>query len=500
MYEPYFPNAYGNEEETGMMVRLGEQSAFSDPQDFARNLDQTLPHELPYYSDGIRTFLGNGGLIYPGGNETFDISETHEEGEQALYDNIERATPECISPAELTVYIQAHEKLIVSMSQNYVDEWANSSDERATVRIQRRVVDSQGNRKGCHDNFGVDGIQNKLQDKEFLAPLLGFIATRPFITGAGYVELDENSSRPTSLQYAQKIGGLTELQAYGYLGSMYRVAHELDNERLEIRCNDINISPWAIKARVGGIALMLATLSTPLKDKVYRAFDYSNTLHIANQSNLAAVNDEGQIQQTRQLEHALRMQEYMADIFLENLPTIVDVPPHLEDIAIELKQYCIDFRDMLNGLLPMEMLADRSDVAAKFTTIINNRHADGKPLLSIESARDDMMYDHIQVSGNAGVKPRVHWGVGYEFRANRLFKDTPREIDVDRALYWPPKKTRAYVRSKIIREYQLGGIGWSNATLKSALGIEENILLGPVGNTSLSGLSKRNLDIYKKRV
>lgn len=489
----HIPLAYGNEEETGLMVRFGSEGPFMQPTHLAESLSDYLPPQLPRWSNSMHSFLGNGGLIYPGGtipekDENGFVS--HEASHKAKYDNIERATPECATPTELAVYVQAHEQLMIEIAKNYVQDWSELGEEEVRIRIQRRVVDSAHSRKGCHDNFAVPSAEWVMRDNQIAAPLMGFIATRSFMTGAGLIRQDMP-------RFAQKIDGLADVNGYGYAGYMYRVESQFGDERLEIRSNDINISPWAIRARIGGVALMLAALQTPLKDSISDKFDYVRPMRTAKVSNFAEFTPDGQLIKTFDLSHALDVQEYMADIFIDKLPRKVDIPPEYAAIARELKEYCIDFRAVLAGHLPLEFLADRSDFAAKFSQIIANRQADGKPLTSIESMRDDMLYDYIGVASINGSNPRVRFGEGYKLRSSGAFKDTPRERDVQNAVYQPPKTTRAKMRAELIRTQKVIDVSWQKVELDSSTSYTE-ISLGPVNATTLSEIDKHAVELSTK--
>lgn len=497
-----FPLAYGNEEETGIMVRFDRSGPFMQPLHFAESLTQYLPANLPHWTDGFRAFLGNGGLVYPGGSATdreryVDMSSAavQIEDNKARYDNIERATPECSSPTEMGVYVQAHEQLIVDMAQNYAVQTSKINERPTEIRIQRRVVDSVGNRKACHDNFGVPNVVEKLADDTIAAPLVGFIATRSFMTGAGYVGMSRPDQGPDSTQFAQKINGLEDIEGYGYKGYMYRVENEYGDERLEIRCNDINISPWAIRVRVGGIALMLATLDTPLKGLVNDRLYTTTAIKTAKQSNLANFLPDGRLQTTFALKSALDSQEFMADIFLEKLPHYVDLGDEYLDIATEIKEYCADFRAVLGGYLPLEYLADRSDFAAKFTNILANRAEDGKPLLSFESMRDDMRYDHIAIASLTNGISRVRKGNGYSMRDKGKFRNTPRDKDVQKAFYWAPSSTRATIRAKLIRTQELAEVRWRKIAIETKNGYGE-IDLGNVDDTELTMFQQHAIEHF----
>ncbi len=136
-----FPTVMGVEEETGLMVNHG--TVWEDPNILAENIADYMPSIS--FSGVNKLFLQNGGLIYPGGGA----------GAKGA-DNIERATPECRRPVEIAAYIQANERLMVDIAANYAKKMSAANNSHTQVRIQRRVVDSQGNRKACHDNFRRD--------------------------------------------------------------------------------------------------------------------------------------------------------------------------------------------------------------------------------------------------------------------------------------------------------------------------------------------------------
>lgn len=128
--------------------------------------------------------MSNGGRIY------FDGS-ANDDGSRSLT-NLERATPECATPSELVSYIRSSEGLLLQLVSNYVEHESRMRDGGTVrARIQRRNVDSNRNRKGCHDNFSVklSNIADMSGEKVLLHGIaLGHMATRSFVTGAGYVD------------------------------------------------------------------------------------------------------------------------------------------------------------------------------------------------------------------------------------------------------------------------------------------------------------------------
>ncbi|MGH7241286.1 MAG: proteasome accessory factor PafA2 family protein, partial [Candidatus Saccharimonadales bacterium] len=297
------------------------------------------------------------------------------------------------------------------------------------------------------------------------------------------------------------------LEDYGYLSSAYRISLKDDTAynhrggRVEIRCNDINISPWAVQARLGGSALLLTILKTPLADRLKD----SNPTHVVSlgtrikhfrRYNHATFTPEFELQPTRNLLHALDYQERIWDLADSDLAKYVDVPEEYETIIHELQYYCQDFRQVLKGELDLSVLANRSDNAAKFAKIISttrkvNEGATTRPLNSIFARAYDMAYDMIEVSaGSSPTTPRVTRGYGYRLRDKGKFRLPLKPRAVEDALYRPPQTTRAALRGQAIREGKAEAVTWSGIynterfqfrSLGPALRDESNIDLEMLG-------------------
>ena len=150
-------------------------SYYDEPYQLAEGLEKYTPVELL----GHKEFLTNGFKLYAGGCIKSE-----------LVTNIERATPECSTPQELVAYIRASELLIRNLVENYVAIESAYDDTTINARIQRRVVDGEGNRKGCHDNFGIqvadDNEEIFFQNSKL--SITNHLATRSFVTGAGHIK------------------------------------------------------------------------------------------------------------------------------------------------------------------------------------------------------------------------------------------------------------------------------------------------------------------------
>lgn len=456
------PIALGNEEET-MLLTGDDDRRLGDPTGFVREFQRYLPSDIKF-ADGSFSgaFLQNGGLVYDGGCSTSDDGV-----------NLERTTPECTTLDEYVAHIQANEKLLVTMLGSYVANATYLSGRPEIARAQRRVMDSVGNHRGCHDNFELRGPGLISTDSpEAYArenALVRFLQTRSFMTGAGYI----NNS---GAHFAQKVESLDSIQAYGYCSSVFRTVDKGEDTgaRLEVRLNDINISPWAIKARIGGVALLLTSLQTPLEEKIVEnsEFDMDQASRLNNfyRFNRANIDGGGVLRYSEDTMAALDHQEKILELMDEELGDYVELPLDYQKALLGMRNYCDDFRKVIHGELPLDVLADRSDMAAKFGkvagSIEKSRHygSSRKPGDYVSQAQD-FRYDYIDIRPGSDGKPRTTYGYGYRMRDNGQFRDGVSALQVEQAYYLPPKGTRASIRGSLIRHEAVESCDWGEVKL-----------------------------------
>lgn len=463
-YPELFPIALGNEEET-MLMTGPDRDSLEDPIAFMSEFSNYLPSAVTHAETGGAFFLSNGGMIYDGGTREINYPV-----------NLERTTPECATPRETATYIQANEKLLVAMLGNYVTDTLLYGLPQV-ARVQRRVIDSQGNGRGCHDNFELKrpGWVTLFDDpgrKSFPDALSTYLATRSFMTGAGYVD-------DYSPHFAQKVSYITTINEYGFNNSAFRVFNETSDfddtgPRVEIRCNDINISPWAIQARVGGMALFLTALQTPLLDKISTMLptgtDTSQHLHDFHAYNYVNMSDDWQMRPGRHTLKALDFHERVLELSDEKLGRFVPLDDEYRDLITEMRYYCEDFRKVLAGELDFTVLADRSDMAAKFAIMKKSaekaaRYGISRDLGHIVFQAIDMRYDSIFVSADRRGRPKSEYGYGYQLRDRGAFRLGLKDRDVQRALYNPPETTRAKIRASLIKTDAVDDCSWNHVSL-----------------------------------
>lgn len=483
------PHAMGNEEETGLLV-TNLQGDLEEPHELAERLDWFMPAGMVFAGEGQHLFLQNGGLIYPGG-----AHDRTQPDRMDIFTNIERATAEQSGPEAMPAAIGAHEKLLVEVVKGYVERTAGHRNQPASARIQRRVVDAGGSRKASHDSFGVDHPEQYFNntDKKMQRYLfLSMLAVESFMYGAGYV-----TAKGT--RFAQKLGGLVQEESYGYHGSMMRtVNYEDTGPRIEKRCSDINLSPWAIQTRFGHTALLLTLLKTPLAAKLAGQNPVSHPLQDAKRFNFVSLDGDGGIIAEPLNYEALDFVERFADMITTDLGRYTFMPIEYELIASDIKKYCEDFRAVLDGKEPYTLLADRADHAAKFMKIaekmaIDRREGKSRSFNDVRSIRDDMLYDYIGITAKPGQAARVKYGYGYKRRSEGGFRATPNDRSVEKAFWEPPTDTRALVRSELIQKYQLSDVKWNMIKLPGYT--HELSLRGP-RDTTLSPAIEQIVKLY----
>ena len=460
---------------------------FREPYTLVGSLKTYVPPELLTSQPGNILFLKNGSKIYPGTSVGTSVAT-----------NLERATAECASVDELSMAVRASEKILVKTVEAYALKQSSSKGQPVNVRVQRRVVDSQGSRKGCHDNYGITRKLSYSMSGCIPPVVLAHLVSRSFITGAGHVH--ENG-----VSFAQKIGGLDHVDAYGYFGSMCRVSLDEGTPRFEVRCNDINISDWAVRVRVGGTAIALALAQTPL------AVTLANTTELtairrANAMNRLKLNPDGTIEPSPYAQRALDIQKRIAELTLTDLIRHVDeVPDELLGIAHDMYSYCDDFKKICDGEDTISLVADRADWAAKFDLVIKRMDKDKalgiqRRVNDVRSQGTDLLYDYIGVRANKGVLQRTVYGKGYQLRDKGHFRNSPKSLRQADVLYVsPPKATRAAVRGQLMRKYDVTYCNWDLITVADREGRTVSVKLPDVTQNALTEDDDDNLASLESR-
>jgi hypothetical protein len=469
-----YPLAMGNELEYGVL--FGQNGSFDEPYTLTKEMYDHVPQRI-VSADG---FLSNGFRLYAGGS-----SDTEKPT------NIEIATPECATPTETVRYMRAGEELFRLIGKSFLKDIALRNDTPSELRIHRRVIDSHGNAKGSHDNFGYPKDLEADVDVRLNSFLISYLQSRSFISGAGYVD-------PKGFRFAQKIERTTEIEYYGYNGRMFHFEPGANNgtTRIEIGCSDANVSDWAALMRIGGAALALAVFNSPLYDEIA---DYVNdyglnglgVLETAMAMNRPKQTKDGNLLYSREIAMALEFQQMLADAALNKLQLYADLPPEYFKIAEEIYTFIDDFDALLAGQKDVAILANRADWAAKLVIVQKGIEKDSRfgikrEIGDIESQAQDLRYDLTHIVTQPNGDTVVNEGIGTKMRRKGLFKVTVDDKQIAEALYKPPHTTRAKNRGKLIKDYAVHSVDWDQVTVETEIGSYHTVLLEHVDDTTMS--------------
>jgi hypothetical protein len=451
-----FPRAYKATQELG--IQLSAQGKISEPHHLLDNLQDSLPPDLSVRCDTLIN-----------GSRLSIITPDTSKGKKT---NPAITTPECSTPDQLHEYLRAAEFIVTRLVEHYVVGQSQSTAAPLQARIQRRVVDGQGSRKGARDSFALPP-NSALGNTSIRLPfsVLGHFITRGFIVGAGH------NMGVDGLRYAQKTDGVKDVSGSGFKGTMYNRVVDGKVTWLESRNDDVNVSDWATRARIGGTAIILALNHTPLARQLnHNAPSDTVALGIARQMNVLRLNEEGYIVDSPIQRGALDFQRKCLDLFVDKLQLYTDIPPELYAIAREIQKYCDAFEQVLDQKATIASLADWADWASKFVETLVDIDKDigfGIPrsIYDGRSEAKDLEYDFMLLSSDNGVLAKTRYGYGYvkrEALRRKQFRSRAIEISaIERALLKPPKTTRSQIVVDLVRNYPVIELGLAFAVIET---------------------------------
>jgi hypothetical protein len=470
-----FPVAFGHEHETSQMI---------GPVPLPMTSSTVFANKIGTFTGKngnplVKGFLVNGFKLYQGGA---DIAEV--------------ATPECSTPEELVSYIYAGRLIFRGAFEEHLKE-ISDNEVNPTVfgRIQDRVVAFNGARRGSHYNFGIASDQNPQID---VGTVLNHQATRSFVTGAGYI-----SSRGP--KFAQKVGGIVEVEGYNYLGFMYRSTVEEGTFRFEDRCADINISEWATWMHIGSMSLAIAVSRVKeLREMLTLDHIDGSVIPTAKRLNAIRLNSDGEPVVDGRSFTSVDYQQRLAEIVMDKLIFYTDeLPENYFRVAKELYEYCDDFRGFLNGSSQIEHLANRADWAAKFELIIKGIKRDQKfgikrHINDYKARAADLLFDSTRYVAKNGEITENRQSVGEKLAKRNKFVRKTTDNNILRATKHAPPNTRASLRQYLLNNYEIADVDWHSVTVSDE-SREELIEILNVTQTDFSDEQKARLSEVKRK-
>jgi len=362
---------------------------------------------------------------------------------------LEIATPECKDPKELVTYSIASRLLIKKWVRDYLLE--NYSLIRS-ISINERVIDSYGNTWGEHDNFALLPSESGYGVIQSVTPPLIWLhlLTRGVISGAGAVS--GRGGRCWSISQKLPTVGTIHDKKWGSTGMFG------DDERLEIRCSDKNISEWAHLMRIGSAALVLALTRSGFNiDKlgvdeqfydVTKAGDY-DALHTSK---------TGDVKLSYDAKIAITIQKILAEASLEMLEKYDSSANLYKQIALKWHQFSekLEKASMTDQPLDLSQFLE-SDWASKFYTIQNRMKTDiSKGYLrepyDYNARAQDIMYDRITFDCPiSGAKIYETEGIGFKLNNRVSSRKFINQKNINESIATPPSLSRGEKRTKFIK-------------------------------------------------
>lgn len=376
-------------------------------------------------------------------------TDYHVNGSRIYSDDrgVELATPECHEPVTQLTYTEANARLLTLAIRDYAAALSQKRGHPVTIVQQRRVIDSAGNTWGAHDSYSLTKAIGFGSERDRYRPgrelIKAHLLTRNTITGAGLLT-DEGAF------LSQKLTNSHGIEGYGFRPYLFRLDPE-HGLRLELRCNDINLKPWASLARIGGSALVAAAAQTGLATRILRG--QPTEFLVDDQSNNRLALDENyRPVDTAALRRTIQFQRLAIETILSDFHgyTGEPIPGPYVKIGKSILDYCDDVELVLNGEADVKLLADRADWAAKMVTIRSaSRHRNGSFGVCDPPAQViDLMYDRITTVATPKGEVTTVNGYGYELAGlQHFFGDKA----IATAMLEPPSGTRAAKRVRTVR-------------------------------------------------
>lgn len=361
---------------------------------------------------------------------------------------MEIATPECKDPKELLTYSLASRLLIKKWIKDYISQ--NSSTIRS-ISINERVVDSIGNTWGEHDNYSLLPEESGYGVLQSVTPPLIWLhlLTRGVVTGAGAVK--GSGGRCWSL--SQKISTVINIhdKKWGSTGMWG------DDERLEIRCSDKNVSEWAHLVRIGSAALVLALTRTGFD--IEKLGIQEDLYEINKISDYDAVNTSktGQVKLTYEAKIAVSIQKILAEASLEMLDKYGSPSFVYKQIAHKWLGFAekLEKASLIDQPLDLTQFME-SDWASKFYTIQSKIKSDTDKGYSRVphdycARAQDIMYDRISFeSPISGAKVYEVEGPGFKLNDKISSRRIANKNDINFSMGNTPDLSRSESRTKFI--------------------------------------------------
>jgi proteasome accessory factor A len=405
-----------NSYETYRSSRIRWDYEAESPLRDARGFEYAEERDVPSKEESrlINLILSNGARFY--------VDHAHPE----------YSSPETTNPRDCVVWDRAGER-ILNLSRSRAE--AVSPPEQR-ILIYKNNTDSKGNSYGTHENYLMD---RRVPFARIVQHLMPFLVTRQVFTGAGKVGA-ENNTEHCDYQISQRADfletevGLETMHSRPIVNT--RDEPHADPEkyrRLHVIVGDANMSEVATYLKVGTMAIVLGMIEDDVLDRdlsldnpvlayrrVSRDLQCREALRLKDGRLLTALDV--------QREYLERGRRYYADRPHE---------PWVDDVLAR-------WASVLDRLGRDPMLCDRElDWVIKRKLIERYMAKHDLPWSDSRVAMIDLQYHDI----------RPGRGLYLKLEESDAVERLSTEDEISKAIYDPPKDTRAYFRGMCLQKY-----------------------------------------------
>src|SRR5213594_442812 len=405
-----------NSYETYRTARIRWDYEAESPLRDARGFEYAEEKELPSKEESrlINLILPNGARFY--------VDHAHPE----------YSTPECTHPRDLVVWDKAGER-ILNISRMRAE--AVSPPEQR-ILIYKNNTDSKGNSYGTHENYLMD---RRCPFTRIVQHLMPFLVTRQIFTGAGKVG-SENNLEYTEYQISQRADfletevGLETMHSRPIINT--RDEPHADPEkyrRLHVIVGDANMSEVANYLKVGTMAIVLSMVEDDFIERdlsvdgpvgafrvVSRDLTCRETFRLKDGRSITAVD--------LQREFLAMAHRYYRDREAE--PWVREVMARWETTLERLAQDPMQLARELDWVIKRQLL---ENYMAKHDLDWNDSRVQ----------MIDLQYHDI----------RPGRGLYYKLEESDAVDRIATDDEISKAIYDPPKDTRAYFRGMCLQRY-----------------------------------------------
>ena len=418
------PRIYGTELEYGLVTdttngRTGDH----------KNVKELMGDFIGGNLKQVNEFYSNGSRIYA------DVGS-----------HIEYCTPEDVSIEGTVANEIAGEKIVLDGLKS-----ARQAEIFNNFRLNKRVMDDNGTSWGYHTNL-------LMKRGEFRPPFdqvaLGLhLATVNIFTGAGMIAPKVYGAPRFVL--AQKVFSLSHEINQGTTGGNKPLINTRDEPlsdsdeyyRVHMVSNDANMSPWAMRMRLGTAALILRLGENKVS---FDDLETEKSFHILSQD----VAEDLTLRQVVRLKNGktirpINIQEEFV-LAAQRLSEKVELPLEEQSIIDEWERACVD------AMHDPEELSDRADWVAKHQILTLAKDKYGLQWGSEKLRFLDRHWDDLDN------------GLGQRMRSKGWAKWMPPEEFIKKRMRKPPDTTRAILRGRFITRFannEGADVNWNRVSL-----------------------------------